>query len=740
MKDIWQLVVFGGLGAVLFLPLVVSESMFFPFITGKNFGFRIIVEITLAAWILLALYDPRYRPRFSWLLPSAGALLAIMFVANLLGQYPEKSFWSNYERMDGYVTLVHFVGYFLVLGSVLSHRTIDLFGKTTTTWYVFMVTALTAAVLVALTAFQQLAGIAENTRDGWRINGTLGNAAYMAIYMLFNVFVALWVLVHTKVTWGRVVAGALAAVFAFLLIQTGTRGTLIGFAGGTFLGALYIAVFNTQFPTVRKVALGFLVSVVLAVGALYAFQDSAFVTNSTILERATAINLQELNLRIEIWQMGLEGIAERPVLGWGQGNFNYIFNEQYDPSIAGRAEEWYDRGHNIFIDWLTAGGILGLLAYLSLWVIAAYYVLIAPHRKSTFETFTVTERGLLLAIFSGYFIHNLVVFDNIVSYIFFAIILALVHSRVSELREPWPKSPIEANVITNVATPVVLIIAASTIYLVNVASMQAAGDIIDAYRAQDPNERFEAFERAFARDGFAFQEVTEQFVQQALNIGSNQQVPEEVRQRFLSAADARVQALVAEKPEDARAYVFATSFYRNTGQLEQAREYAALAREYSPEKPSIIREQAIVEYQAQNINQAVEYFKQAYDLNPDNPDAQVGYAAALVLTDQPEEEWREVLQHPRAQQRFFDDQLVLVFANQSQDFAVLEEIFTRRVERDPSNTQFWMGLASSQYELGKATTAVATLEDAAEAIPDIATVTECFISNIEAGQPVQEGC
>jgi hypothetical protein len=51
-----------------------------------------------------------------------------------------------------------------------------------------------------------------------------------------------------------------------------------------------------------------------------------------------------------------------------------------------------------------------------------------------------------------------------------------------------------------------------------------------------------------------------------------------------------------------------------------------------------------------------------------------------------------------------------------------------------------VSLTFAQYEQGKATTAIATLEEAAVAVPDLAPVTGCFIGNIEAGRPVQEGC
>ena len=60
MKDILRTIVLGGLFAVPLLTLYVADGYFFPYITGKNFWFRILVDITVAAWVLLALYDAGY--------------------------------------------------------------------------------------------------------------------------------------------------------------------------------------------------------------------------------------------------------------------------------------------------------------------------------------------------------------------------------------------------------------------------------------------------------------------------------------------------------------------------------------------------------------------------------------------------------------------------------------------------------------------------------------------------------
>src|SRR3990167_2849182 len=119
IESILKYFIFGGLFLILFLPLYVSDSMFFPFITGKNFAFRIIVELITGAWIILALRVPAYRPKKSLILYALGALVAIMAVADVLSENPFKSFWSNYERMEGFVALAHFFAYFIVASSVL---------------------------------------------------------------------------------------------------------------------------------------------------------------------------------------------------------------------------------------------------------------------------------------------------------------------------------------------------------------------------------------------------------------------------------------------------------------------------------------------------------------------------------------------------------------------------------------------------------------------------------------------
>lgn len=733
MKDFLKAVVFAGLFAVPFLTLYVANDFFFPFITGKNFGFRIIVDIVFAAWIILALYDAQYRPKFSWIMGSFGILLVVMFFANLLGQHPASSFWSNFERMDGYLSLVHTFMYALVLGSVLT---------TKKQWNYLLNTSIVVATIVAFQGLRQYLGLVEGNG---RIDSTLGNAAYMAVYMLFHIFLALWLLVSSKGTFQKIVYGSLIAMFIFVLIETGTRGTAVGLAVGVMVMSAYIGVFGKQFKQYRKIAIAGLVLLVIAIAAFIGGRDSELVQSNQNLARIANISLDDLEIRGIIWGAAWEGIKERPLLGYGQSNFNYVFNEYYDPRLYAQ-EQWFDRSHNIFFDWLVTGGFIGLLAYLSIFAAAVYYLFIQPLRKNAPETFTVVERGILLGLLAGYFTHNFVVFDNIVSYIFFAVILGLMHQRVATPVQKIQKTKVDSAIVSQVITPVVFAGLFAVFYFVHLPGIQAAGDVIDALREPNPEVRLEIFQRAFERDSFAQQELTEQLSQQAMTFARDQKVPAEVREAYFVETEKRLEDLQAQKPEDARVRVFVGSYYRAIGEFEKAAEQMRIAHELSPEKQAIIIQQGFVELSRNNLQAAADHFEEAFELDERNLEAREYYAASLFYVDKGEEA-AALMDTPEAERRFANSDFIISTANQQgyADFAA--ELFEIRVQTEPdaqqswrTEAQNWATLAFLRYELGETQEAIATLNEATEVIPSFAPTAQCIAGNIEAGNDPEEGC
>src|SRR5690606_17975713 len=112
---------------------------------------------------------------------------------------------SNFERMEGFVTIAHLFLFFIVAGSVLSTEKL---------WGYYFITMLVAASFMSLNVFKQIAGTEQiNNLGGVRVDGTLGNATYLAIYMLFHFFIAFLLLVRSKIRWQQIVYAALMLVF-----------------------------------------------------------------------------------------------------------------------------------------------------------------------------------------------------------------------------------------------------------------------------------------------------------------------------------------------------------------------------------------------------------------------------------------------------------------------------------------------------------------------------------------------
>ncbi len=120
--------IIGGLCVALFIPFIAPPplgfqpfgNLFFPYITGKNFTFRIIVELILLAYVILAVREPKFRPKASLLMWSLFAFVAWMGLATMTSVDSVKSFWSNFERMEGYLGLLHMFALFVVAGAVLT--------------------------------------------------------------------------------------------------------------------------------------------------------------------------------------------------------------------------------------------------------------------------------------------------------------------------------------------------------------------------------------------------------------------------------------------------------------------------------------------------------------------------------------------------------------------------------------------------------------------------------------------
>lgn len=705
-----------ALGALFFIPLaplVVVDTFFFPFITGKAFYLRILIEIAFVAWIVLAFLDKEYRPRFSWIGATVVGFVAWMFIADAFALNAAKAFWSNFERMEGWVLLIHLLGFFFVLGAVL---------RVEKKWREWLLASLGVSVVIVGYALLQLAGVYAIHQGSTRIDASMGNSAYLAIYLLFSVFVALWLALTEKRKWLKWSLIALAGLEGVLIFFTETRGTIIGLVLALTLAAVLTAF--TAGKHARRYAVGALALIVILVGSFYVARDSDFVQNNHILQRVASISLEDGQTRFTIWNMALKGVMERPVLGWGQEGFNYVFNTHYNPSLY-RQEQWFDRAHNAFIDWLTAGGVPAFLLYLALF--GAAFVLL--WRNSELSR---PERIALTAALVGYAVHNFFVFDNLYSYIYFFAILALIDSQVARPIDRFERAPeLEATDGVTYALPIAGVTLIVLIWSVNITGMQVASKLIVALSPSPagPSGNLAAFEDLVVHPAFAAQEIREQLVTFSGAFVQNAQTTDAEKRQVVALAISEMQKQVAAYPLDARSRLQLAYAFRIAGDSAAALKEIQEAARLSPGKESIWIELGATAWDIGDVKLTQQAFHTAYALGPQFTEL-AEYAAAGDIAAGDNKSADKVLLNTYGS-LIVDSNILAVAYYRTKDWPRLITLWKLRAEKPGASVEAWFSLAAAYYTAGEKANAIATIKKAVAIHPSAASIGAAAIAQIQ---------
>ena len=723
----WIVIV--GIFALPFVSLIVATSLFFPFITGKNFAFRIIVEIITAAWLALALVNPAYRPRRSWILGALAVFVLVIAVSDAQGVNAFKSFWSNFERMDGLVTLAHLLLYTIVAASMM---------QTEKMWKWLFWTSLGVSVYLSVVGLLQVAGFVALGNSGGsglsaRVDATFGNPIYLAIYMLFHVFLAamLWAQSWASRSKGDRLApsityGVIIALDTLALFLTGTRGTMLGLIGGAVLALLIYALVRGSSRT-RLIAVGSVVLVILLGGALKLTKDTSFVKNVGFLDRLASISLTDPTIASRFVNMSIawQGVKERPILGWGQENYAIVFDKYFDPRMYGN-EQWFDRVHDIIFDWWIAGGTLGLLAYLLIFAAALWTLW-----KS--DAFTAAERSILTGLLAGYFVHNLTVFDNITSYILFGTLLAYVVFR-SSFALKSAVVPAGRDLSRSVLPYITLVVAVAlwgVAWFVNEPALAQNRTLLSAIgQHNDASKNLQYFKDAIQYQSVGTQEAREQLAQVTAQLAQSG-LSADIKRNFFDAAVSEMQAQAAVSPLDARFPLFLGSVYAAYGDFANAAVAFQKAHELSPKKQTIYFQLGQNEWARGDNAAALRHFQAAYELAPTFDDPQVYFAAAAIRAGQ-DALAQEPLQKLLLSDKAADMRILAAYDARGQLYKVIP-LWSAHIKAKPDDIQAYFTLAAIYYKTGDSAQAIATLQAAARVSPEVSAQAESLITQIRNG-------
>ena len=392
-----------GVVLLLLMPLVVATQTAYPFSVGKAVYARSLIEVVFVLWVLLALIGSSWRPPRSWLLALLAAGLAVSVLSAVFGVSLERSFWSSYIRMQGTVELTHWFALAVVVASVF---------HTSRSLRVLLTLHLGVGLLVSLAAIAMHGGweIPALSRlpvsESSRANGTFGNPIYLGAYLMVNVVLALGFLVRSfmpeptsriveggrrkagkkeerppdaLVQWvERAFYGAAVLLGLWGISLSGSMAALAGLLAA--LGALMLL--YSFLARSRRIRLAARALLSLMVGGMLALALLVFVApslipsfDSPLLNRLTDPETVQRTLtnRLAIWKTGIEGFAERPVLGWGEDNYVVVSGRYASGRSAIMPSN--DHAHNRLIEEGVTKGLVGLAVYVALWLLTFLAIL-----------------------------------------------------------------------------------------------------------------------------------------------------------------------------------------------------------------------------------------------------------------------------------------------------------------------------------------------------------------------------
>lgn len=607
------------------LAMLFSPSFLYPYIVGKAFVFRFLAIVGFASFIYLAFTNIDYKPRISPYVFGFGVFTLAMFISVLFSMDPVRSFWSNYERMEGYIELF---SVFAIIVAMTSARLKEVEWRR-----VFMVQLYVSTFVSGMGIFQKLAqvlslsvsklpvvGLCFSQGSACRIDSTLGNSIYLGIYAALT----FWLIVY--VIFSRKIKGYLLPSLALLnlvaVYYSGTRGVWLGMLSGLVVAIITWFVQKKNYKAAAGTVLGGLLFLSLLFGFVMFAKANNIGQDVELVQRLSSVNT--LFARWTIWKMAVHSWTEKPLFGWGQENFIHAFNKDYDPAMYGQ-ETYFDHPHNTYIGWLVFGGILGFLTFL--------FMLYTIFLGVTKEYFKDREKDSLVvpivfAAFTTYLVHIFFVFDNLTSTVLITF-MAIYFSRdvsYGSLKVPTIDAS-KKRILYISLTIIVLFAIYKTIYLPSYANLS----VIDAMTMQQRlpagtkpadiiNQTRIGYEHAIALNTLGNYEIREFFLQKSLEyIGLLPQVQDEATKQaivaFATSAYSQFEIQTADNPFDHRAKFMQGLYLLNIKNYDEAIKVLKVANDLAPNKQiSII------------------YLAKAYLLKGDVDAASKLYERAIAIT------------------------------------------------------------------------------------------------------------
>ncbi len=343
-----------ALAAVL-IPLLLTPGLLFYYdVTPKLLA---LLFLCAAALVLSLRRAPRFVRRLPWILVMQAVALAL---ATAFSTHVALSFsggaWRRFGAVGQAAALVFVLLAYPYLGEISTlARAVVASGGASAIYSIFQY----FGVDPLLPAASYHAGMGEFLIV--RPPGTLGHADYLATYLLFVVFAAVYVARRDRVRGWRVAGACVGGLCLLGLVMSGTRAGLLGLvAGGVWMWV--------REPELRRKKVVWFSAIVSVTGIVI---GSGFVQSN--FGRPLRARLHWIRedpaggARLLLWRDSMQMAAVRPLSGYGPDTFGAAFPQFQSVELARAYPDFYHESpHNVFLDLETEQGLFGLAAFVAL--------------------------------------------------------------------------------------------------------------------------------------------------------------------------------------------------------------------------------------------------------------------------------------------------------------------------------------------------------------------------------------
>ena len=272
----------------------------------------------------------------------------------------------------------------------------------------------------------QLYSFEESGGSVLRIIGTLGHSNYLGNFLLYVAPLAFGLALNSRGSTRRIglAAGILSGA---AIVFSGTRGAWVGLIAGLLTFIWLAASWNKVSLLPHRATARW--AVIASLVVLFFFAIIAFNPASrNIVQRARLlVNEQTGSGRTLLWRDSMNMIPQYPLAGCGPEGFRKAFLPYKSVELARLAPLTNNESsHSSYIDAAVSYGLIGALVYVGI-IASSFKLLIRARRLSRdrgFGTITIS----MISSLAGVVVHNLFIFDQISTGLYFLVFAALAQS------------------------------------------------------------------------------------------------------------------------------------------------------------------------------------------------------------------------------------------------------------------------------------------------------------------------